>query len=351
MVIRAEPLAFRTVPTFLQLIKLVQNEGSSVVLRGLLLTLPPGEALGGIVGERTAARVRPFHAAASDPVRFGSRPVGLAGQAGRRRQSAGTGVRGSIWPSRNPASVGRRRARRQHRAVHRPSGSRAARRRLAATPAKMVDDFYEAALAADKYHVAALESTSGIFPIPEELTGMSFAAGPQPLAAPPPAAAASYRSTTPNGAKDYPVNPIEAASTDRAAPPRPYWRHHLRCLFSQGNCHRHRQLGQDGQDLEPGNGPGRADPVGPRRRRQLGGICAATAKRSPRRAGTKPCAVERPRRPLRARRSRDTPASSRRRLSHLTAGFWSAAAGTRPSVSGASATASRSTCCKAINGW
>ncbi len=47
LIIRAEPLAFRTVPTFLQLIKLVQDEGSSVVLRGLLLTLPPTEQIGG----------------------------------------------------------------------------------------------------------------------------------------------------------------------------------------------------------------------------------------------------------------------------------------------------------------
>ncbi|MCE9534567.1 MAG: AAA family ATPase [Planctomycetes bacterium] len=47
LVIRAEPMAFRTVPMFLQLIKMVQEDGSLLKLRGLLLTLPANEPLGG----------------------------------------------------------------------------------------------------------------------------------------------------------------------------------------------------------------------------------------------------------------------------------------------------------------
>ena len=47
LVIRAEPMAFRAVPGFLKLIKAVRDEGGSVQLRGMLLTLPAGEPLGG----------------------------------------------------------------------------------------------------------------------------------------------------------------------------------------------------------------------------------------------------------------------------------------------------------------
>jgi len=47
LVIRAEPMAYRTLPIFLQMIKQVQQEGGAIRLRGILLTLPVGEPLGG----------------------------------------------------------------------------------------------------------------------------------------------------------------------------------------------------------------------------------------------------------------------------------------------------------------
>ena len=39
LIIRAEPMAFRTLPVFLQMIKAVQGDGG-VQMRGILLTLP-----------------------------------------------------------------------------------------------------------------------------------------------------------------------------------------------------------------------------------------------------------------------------------------------------------------------
>jgi WD40 repeat protein/cellulose biosynthesis protein BcsQ len=47
LIVRTEPMAFRTLPTFLQMVKAVREEGSLVKLRGILLTLPQGEPLGG----------------------------------------------------------------------------------------------------------------------------------------------------------------------------------------------------------------------------------------------------------------------------------------------------------------
>src|SRR5205823_4199868 len=47
LVVRAEPAAFREVPPFLRQVKRAHDDGSAVRLRGLLLTLPPGEPLGG----------------------------------------------------------------------------------------------------------------------------------------------------------------------------------------------------------------------------------------------------------------------------------------------------------------
>jgi WD40 repeat protein/cellulose biosynthesis protein BcsQ len=47
LVIRAEPLAFQAIPNFTKLVRGVQEEGSPVRFRGLLLTLPPNEPLGG----------------------------------------------------------------------------------------------------------------------------------------------------------------------------------------------------------------------------------------------------------------------------------------------------------------
>lgn len=46
LIIRAEPLAYRTLPHFLQLTKEVQQAGGSVQMRGILLTMPPGETIG-----------------------------------------------------------------------------------------------------------------------------------------------------------------------------------------------------------------------------------------------------------------------------------------------------------------
>ncbi len=46
LIIRAEPLAYRTLPLFLQLIKTVQAQGGSIQMRGILLTMPPGETVG-----------------------------------------------------------------------------------------------------------------------------------------------------------------------------------------------------------------------------------------------------------------------------------------------------------------
>ena len=47
LVVRAEPAAFSEVPPFLDQVKRAQDEGAPVQLRGLLLTLPPGEPVGG----------------------------------------------------------------------------------------------------------------------------------------------------------------------------------------------------------------------------------------------------------------------------------------------------------------
>ena len=43
LVVRVEPLAFKTLPTFMQMIKSVRNDGSNVELSGILLTLPADE--------------------------------------------------------------------------------------------------------------------------------------------------------------------------------------------------------------------------------------------------------------------------------------------------------------------
>ncbi|QVL31935.1 AAA family ATPase [Telmatocola sphagniphila] len=47
LVIRAEPMAFRAVPTFLTIVRAVQDTGVDVNVCGIVLTLPPGEPLGG----------------------------------------------------------------------------------------------------------------------------------------------------------------------------------------------------------------------------------------------------------------------------------------------------------------
>lgn len=47
LVLRAEPMAYRTLPPFLQAVKDLQREGAPTRLRGIVLTLPPGEAPGG----------------------------------------------------------------------------------------------------------------------------------------------------------------------------------------------------------------------------------------------------------------------------------------------------------------
>src|SRR5439155_10365217 len=46
LIIRAEPMAYRTLPVFLQMIKSAQHAGSSIQMRGILLTMPPGEEAG-----------------------------------------------------------------------------------------------------------------------------------------------------------------------------------------------------------------------------------------------------------------------------------------------------------------
>ncbi|HEV3144844.1 MAG TPA: AAA family ATPase, partial [Gemmataceae bacterium] len=46
LIIRAEPMSYRTLPMFLQLIKSMQSQGSAVQMRGILLTMPPGETAG-----------------------------------------------------------------------------------------------------------------------------------------------------------------------------------------------------------------------------------------------------------------------------------------------------------------
>src|SRR5579864_1755829 len=46
LIIRAEPMSYRTLPMFLQLIKAMQSQGSAVQMRGILLTMPPGETAG-----------------------------------------------------------------------------------------------------------------------------------------------------------------------------------------------------------------------------------------------------------------------------------------------------------------
>ena len=47
LVVRADPAAFKEVPPFLGQVKRAQDQGAPVQLRGLLLTLPPGEPVGG----------------------------------------------------------------------------------------------------------------------------------------------------------------------------------------------------------------------------------------------------------------------------------------------------------------
>ena len=48
LVLRAEPMAYRTLPPMLRLVRRVQSEsGAAQNLRGILLTLPPGEVPGG----------------------------------------------------------------------------------------------------------------------------------------------------------------------------------------------------------------------------------------------------------------------------------------------------------------
>src|SRR5262245_7172670 len=47
IVVRTEPMAFRMLPELLGLVKSVREEGGAVKLCGILLTLPPGELLGG----------------------------------------------------------------------------------------------------------------------------------------------------------------------------------------------------------------------------------------------------------------------------------------------------------------
>src|SRR5262245_3330362 len=46
LIIRAEPMAYRTFPFFLQLIKQVQAAGGTLQMRGILLTMPPGDEVG-----------------------------------------------------------------------------------------------------------------------------------------------------------------------------------------------------------------------------------------------------------------------------------------------------------------
>jgi len=48
IVLRAEPMAYRTLPSFLQLLKDTHKQGNALRLRGILLTLPAGEVPGGV---------------------------------------------------------------------------------------------------------------------------------------------------------------------------------------------------------------------------------------------------------------------------------------------------------------
>ena len=46
VVLRAEPLAYRTLPTYLELLRDAKAGGAKIMFRGLLLTLPPSESAG-----------------------------------------------------------------------------------------------------------------------------------------------------------------------------------------------------------------------------------------------------------------------------------------------------------------
>ena len=80
LVVRAEPAAFKEVPPFLDQVKRAQDDGAPVRLRGLLLTLPPGEPVGGSweteLRRAFAASLLP-HAVPHDPAVTGrnGRPV------------------------------------------------------------------------------------------------------------------------------------------------------------------------------------------------------------------------------------------------------------------------------------
>src|SRR5262249_25829530 len=47
LVMRAEPMAYRTLPAFLELVQRSRRDGHGIQMRGILLTLPDGELPGG----------------------------------------------------------------------------------------------------------------------------------------------------------------------------------------------------------------------------------------------------------------------------------------------------------------
>src|SRR4029077_3159132 len=59
-VLRAEPLSYRTLPGYLELIRDARANGSGGWARGLLLTLPPGERPGGSWDEQLRGRFGPY---------------------------------------------------------------------------------------------------------------------------------------------------------------------------------------------------------------------------------------------------------------------------------------------------
>src|SRR5207249_1723617 len=60
VVLRAEPLAYRTLPKYLAVVRTVEAAGARVRMRGLLLTLPPGERPGGRWERQLRARFGPY---------------------------------------------------------------------------------------------------------------------------------------------------------------------------------------------------------------------------------------------------------------------------------------------------
>jgi chromosome partitioning protein len=79
LVMRAEPMAYRTLPAFLELVQRSRKEGHDIQMRGILLTLPDGEAPGGRwerelrgrFGTRILPQVIPYDEEVSKALVFG----------------------------------------------------------------------------------------------------------------------------------------------------------------------------------------------------------------------------------------------------------------------------------------